>query len=57
MQMIGLSRSTIYRMIAAREFPPPIHLGPRAVAWVEADVTQWMNQREQLSRESEQAGG
>jgi prophage regulatory protein len=52
----GLSRTTIYRKIAAREFPRPIHLGSRAVAWVEADVIQWMNECEQLSRDSERAG-
>jgi prophage regulatory protein len=51
----GLSRTTIYRQIAAREFPRPIHIGPRAVAWVEADVLQWMAEREQLSRDRQQA--
>ena len=52
----GLSRTTIYRKIAAHEFPRPIRLGSRAVAWVEADVIQWMNECEQLSRDSERAG-
>ena len=52
----GLSRTTIYRKIATHEFPRPIRLGARAVAWVEADVIQWMNEREQLSRNGEQAG-
>ena len=52
----GLSRTTIYRKIAARKFPRQIHLGSRAVAWVESDVIQWMNECEQLSRDSERAG-
>ncbi|WP_158791711.1 AlpA family transcriptional regulator [Granulicella sp. L60] len=51
----GLSRTTIYRQITACEFPRPINIGPRAVAWVEADILQWMEQREQLSRGGEQA--
>jgi prophage regulatory protein len=51
----GLSRTSIYRKIAAREFPRPIHIGLRAVAWVEADVLQWMEEQEQLSRDREQA--
>jgi prophage regulatory protein len=51
----GLSRTTIYRQIAAREFPRPINIGPRAVAWIEADILQWMEKRERLSRDSEQA--
>lgn len=53
---IGLSRTTIYRMIAAGDFPRPIRLGSRAVAWIEADVIQWMNKRERLSREGKQTG-
>jgi prophage regulatory protein len=51
----GLSRTTIYRQIAVCEFPRPINIGPRAVAWVETDVLQWMENREQLSRDGEQA--
>ncbi len=52
----GLSRTTIYRKIVAREFPRPIHLESHAVGWVEADVIQWMNECVQLSRDSERAG-
>ena len=33
MQATGLGRSTIYRLVASGGFPPPVHLGPRAVAW------------------------
>jgi prophage regulatory protein len=52
----GLSRATIYRKIAAHEFPRPIRLGSRAVGWVEADVIGWMNERVRLSRNGKQAG-
>jgi predicted DNA-binding transcriptional regulator AlpA len=31
----GLSRTSIYRKIAAREFPRPVRLGPKSVAWIE----------------------
>jgi prophage regulatory protein len=52
----GLSRTSIYRQIAAREFPRPINIGLRSVAWVESEVLQWMEQREeQLSRDRDQA--
>lgn len=51
----GLSRSTLYRKIAANEFPHPIHIGVRAVAWVEADVLRWMDEQEQLSRDLQAA--
>ena len=51
----GLSRTTIYRKIAASEFPRPIHIGVRAVAWVEADVLRWMDAQERLSRDLQAA--
>ncbi|MEQ1685119.1 MAG: AlpA family phage regulatory protein [Burkholderiaceae bacterium] len=28
----GLGRSTIYLLVANGAFPPPVHIGPRAVA-------------------------
>ena len=37
----GLSRSEIYRRIAAGTFPSQITLGPKSVAWVEAEVLAW----------------
>lgn len=41
----GLSRSTIYAMIAEGAFPKPIQLGKRAVGWREADITGWITDR------------
>lgn len=34
----GLSKTTIYARIAAGTFPPPVKLGPRAVAWPAHEV-------------------
>ncbi|HRH85416.1 MAG TPA: AlpA family transcriptional regulator [Rubrivivax sp.] len=45
MRLTGLGRSTIYRMVAAREFPSPVRLGPRAVAWRQSDLDQWSESR------------
>ena len=42
----GLSRSTIYAMMAEGTFPKPVKLGKRAVAWREADVKAWLESRE-----------
>lgn len=39
----GLSRSTIYALIAAGRFPHQIQLGPRAVGWREADIDTWLD--------------
>lgn len=45
--VIGLSRSTIYAMMAAGEFPRPIKLGSRAVGWRLDDIDQWFAARPQ----------
>lgn len=41
----GLSRSEIYRRIAAGNFPEPVKLGERASAWPEHEVTAWCEAR------------
>lgn len=38
----GLSRSVLYRLIAAGDFPKPIELHGRSRAWVESDVSDWI---------------
>jgi len=45
-QATGLGRSTIYRLVATGAFPPPVHLGPRAVAWRWSDLDQWSASRQ-----------
>lgn len=39
---VPLSRSTIYLMVSNGEFPKPVSIGPRAVAWVESEVDAWV---------------
>ncbi|GHH09195.1 hypothetical protein GCM10008023_05530 [Sphingomonas glacialis] len=34
----GLSVATVYRREAAGTFPPRVRLGPKAVAWYESDI-------------------
>ena len=41
----GLSRSSIYDMMAKGEFPIPVRIGRRAVAWRESDLAAWLAQR------------
>lgn len=36
-----LSTSEIYRRIAAGTFPAQITLGPKSVAWIEAEILAW----------------
>lgn len=48
-QMTGLGRSTIYRLIAAREFPVPVQLSSRAVGWRLSELEQWSHARQTRS--------
>jgi len=38
----GLSRSSLYE---TADFPKPVKIGPRAVAWIESEVSAWVEQR------------
>ena len=44
--LVQLSRSTIYLMIQRGEFPSPVKLGRRAVAWRVTDIESWIASRE-----------
>ena len=46
----GLSRSGIYLAISQGRFPKPVSLGPRAVGWVESEITEWLNRQIEASR-------
>jgi prophage regulatory protein len=41
----GLARSTVYKYIAANTFPKPVPLGGRAVAWIQAEVDAWIEEK------------
>ncbi len=43
---IGLSHTTIWRLVREDKFPKPFRIGKRAVAWNEADVDAWLNARQ-----------
>jgi prophage regulatory protein len=40
--LTSLSPATIYRKVAAGEFPSPIKLGPRCARWRSGDVMAWL---------------
>ena len=44
-QRTGYLRSSIYEKIALGTFPTPVHLGPRAVAWISSEIDQWIDER------------
>lgn len=45
---LGISESSLYEQIAAGQFPKPIPIGPKAVAWLESEVVDWINHRTAL---------
>ena len=38
LNLVGVTRSTLYRWMDAGAFPKQIHLGPRSVVWNEQEV-------------------
>ena len=49
MRMTGLGRSTIYRLLAAEQFPQPVRLAKRVVAWRRTDLERWSDARPSVS--------
>ena len=47
---VGLSRSAIYQKIKEGDFPAPVSLGERAVAWLSDEIAAWMDARIGTSR-------
>jgi len=41
----GLKRSTLYAKIKNGDFPSPVKLGSRAVAWPEPEINKWLSER------------
>lgn len=41
-QKTGLSRTTLYTMSKAGQFPGAISLGGKAMGWIEAEIDQWI---------------
>jgi len=48
--LTGYSRSQIYLLIKRREFPAPIRLGARSVAWPSNEIHSWIADRIAQSR-------
>lgn len=42
---VGLSRATIYRRVAAGDFPRPVPLGGKAVGWRLSAILRWVAER------------
>lgn len=49
--LVGLSRSTIYNLLAESQFPAPVRVSVRAVRWRAAEVLDWIDARRGTMRE------
>ena len=54
-EVTGMSRSTIYRLMDQDKFPKPIKLTQRIIGFLEEDIDQWIQNRYQegIKHESE----
>ena len=48
MEITSLSKSTIYRMIRSGDFPSPLQIGSKSVAWRQIDLEKWMKNLPQV---------
>ena len=42
---LGISRTTLWRLIKAGDFPQAIKLSPNRVGWRESQITAWIETR------------
>ncbi len=49
-KQVGLGRSAIYDKVKRGEFPAPVSLGARAVAWLSDEIDAWIESRIVASR-------
>jgi prophage regulatory protein len=50
----GLSCASIYRKIAAKDFPAQVKLGKNAVGWVESEIQAWIEDK--MAKRTESRG-
>lgn len=48
----GLKKSMVYDLISKDEFPKPIKIGDRAVAWIDREIDQWVTSKIPESRQA-----
>lgn len=46
----GYSKAWSYRLMADKRFPTSVKIGSRAIAFIESEVDEWINERIEASR-------
>ena len=52
LRLTGLSRATLYVMVNENQFPVPVRLRARAVAWRASQIREWMDTRPDATPEN-----
>ncbi|MBL4682452.1 MAG: AlpA family transcriptional regulator [Pseudomonadales bacterium] len=55
-ELTGLSRSSIYLRMKNDGFPQSISLGDRAVAWLESDIEEWLEEKVSTAKSAQREG-
>jgi len=53
---VGLSRSQIYRLVQAGDFPAPLKLSPQVSVWPDGDIVRWQSEALQKAGRTPFAG-
>lgn len=48
----GYSKAWLYRLMADKRFPASVKIGTRAIAFIESEIDEWVEQRIAESRQS-----
>ena len=52
LEMVGVSKSTLYKMIAEDRFPRPVRIRLRGARWWQSEITEWVNSRPRATEEN-----
>lgn len=45
MEMVGVSKPTVYLWIRQGRFPQPLRIGPKASGWLASELDSWIAER------------
>ncbi len=47
-EIVGISRSSVYNMVQRNDFPQPVKLGMRSSGWLQSEIDGWIAARASL---------
>lgn len=57
LEVCAVARSSLYEMVARGDFPSPVRVSTRAVAWRHDEVLAWIRSRPRVKPPSERVSG